>query len=336
MCPISFGPIRISSGTVSSGQVRSAQGRSRRRTRSSSRVAPVRRPPHHHAAGCPPTHIRAGRKLPRFPIDIALTWVNVSQGLSCLVLTHPGAGVFTGRRESALPCVEDRTPVPAWTTPCSGKADRLEAEFGQSRAGARAAAVAAAPAGRAGRRRRAGLRPAARPGRLGGHRVVEHERGVHGGCGGRRAVHHRRRAGPERVHIHPVDVAGLDPEHPRRHRGPADPQPVRHAALRAAVRARHLRIERRPAGLPGRLLHRGGRPRPQPRRTPRSSARSTPSTSAPTATRPSASRWRTSGAPSRISPSTPPAGPAAPRTPSSGRCLRPRRCAGSRSTATSR
>ena len=40
---------------------------------------------------------------------------------------------------------------------------------------------------------------------------------------------------------------------------PAGPEPVRDAALRAAVQARHLRLERRPAQLPGRLLHRGRR-----------------------------------------------------------------------------
>ena len=37
-------------------------------------------------------------------------------------------------------------------------------------------------------------------------------------------------------------------------------------ALRAAVRAGHLRVDQRPAQLPGRLLHRGRRPRPLARR----------------------------------------------------------------------
>ena len=45
----------------------------------------------------------------------------------------------------------------------------------------------------------------------------------------------------------------------RRHRHPAGRQRDGHAALRAAVQARHLRHGRQPAHLPGRLLHRGGR-----------------------------------------------------------------------------
>ena len=66
---------------------------------------------------------------------------------------------------------------------------------------------------------------------------------------------------PERLHLHPEHAAEPDPGHRRLDRQPAGRQPVRHPALRAAVRAGHLRLRRRPAVLPGRLLHQRGRPR---------------------------------------------------------------------------
>ena len=71
----------------------------------------------------------------------------------------------------------------------------------------------------------------------------------------------RGRAGlrAERVRVHAEHAAEPDPGHRQRHRHPADLQPVRHPALRAAVRAGHLRQRRRSADLPGGLLHRGGR-----------------------------------------------------------------------------
>ena len=61
---------------------------------------------------------------------------------------------------------------------------------------------------------------------------------------------------PERAGLRPQHVDERDPGGGRLGGEPAGLQPVRDAALRPAVQARHLWIQHRPAQLPGRLLHR--------------------------------------------------------------------------------
>ncbi len=72
----------------------------------------------------------------------------------------------------------------------------------------------------------------------------------------------RRRPGPERARLRPVDVRVGHPVGPGLRLRPAGDRAVRRRPLRAAVQARHLQRAERPA----RLLHPGRRPRPQPRR----------------------------------------------------------------------
>ena len=74
------------------------------------------------------------------------------------------------------------------------------------------------------------------------------------------------RPGVQRHRLQPVDVTGIDPGRARHDLDPAGAQPVRDAALLDLLRARHLRLDRRSARLPGRLLHAGRRPRRAARR----------------------------------------------------------------------
>ena len=67
--------------------------------------------------------------------------------------------------------------------------------------------------------------------------------------------------GPNVKIFDPSMSTSPDPGVGRRDLGAAGLEPVRDAALRAALHARQLRIRRRSAQLPGRLLHRGRRPR---------------------------------------------------------------------------
>ena len=84
----------------------------------------------------------------------------------------------------------------------------------------------------------------------------------------RRGNRIRRGAGPrpERAGLRPQHADQPDPGRGRLGGEPAGLQPVRDAALCAAVQARHLRVQHRTAQLPGRLLHRRRRPRPVPER----------------------------------------------------------------------
>ena len=61
--------------------------------------------------------------------------------------------------------------------------------------------------------------------------------------------------GPNVMIFDPSMPTSRDPGDRRRDRRPAGRQPVRAAALRAAVQARHVRLGGRAAELPGRLLH---------------------------------------------------------------------------------
>ena len=75
------------------------------------------------------------------------------------------------------------------------------------------------------------------------------------------------RAGPAGLRPERADLRSEHADEPdsgggRRDRQPAGAQPVRIAALRPAVQARHLRHGRRAPQLPGRLLHQRGGPRP--------------------------------------------------------------------------
>ena len=71
---------------------------------------------------------------------------------------------------------------------------------------------------------------------------------------GREALTTEPRA--ERARLRPEHADEPDPGGRRRRRRPAGAEPVRTAALRAALQARHVRHRRAAAQLPGRLLHR--------------------------------------------------------------------------------
>ena len=72
--------------------------------------------------------------------------------------------------------------------------------------------------------------------------------------------------GPNTIVFDPSQPIERDPGHGRRHRDAAGPRALRRGPVRAAVQARHVRHARAAAPVRGRLLHRGRRPGPGPRR----------------------------------------------------------------------